>query len=337
MRCYRCQKALSPSDRNCPSCGQAVYTTASSSNPSYGRRLGGWIPDRPSPRDFQATPNLATLPRLVDLRDHCTAVEDQGQIGSCVANAAVGAMEYQRAKAGEPAVDLSRLFVYFNGRRMAGRQDQDCGMTISEGMAAFLAYGAPSEKAWPYDPNLLMREPDPTAYEEARSYVPNEYARVNGSDHVKGALAQGFPVVFGISLPSRCYEEAGRTGTMPIPSGGEIDAAKRECGHAMLLVGYDLDAGVFIVRNSWGPQWGTKGYCRLSMDVFQSAVNDSWILGKLDANGAFKVHRPLPTAAPVEGSVKGMAAKMRDEIRDGLTKDIKDSFKDIKDRLNPRR
>lgn len=231
------------------------------------------------------------------------------------------------------------MFVYYNGRRMTAREGRDSGLTTAEGMAAFLAFGAPPEDVWPYDPNLLTKTPDQGAYDQAVQNVPVEYARVDGLETIKGALAQQHPVVFLTSLPMRCFEEGARTGVIPMPTATELDTAKRETGHSMLLVGYDLNSGQFIVRNSWGPGWGDKGYCRISFEAFEASAHatSNWILGKLEASGAFKVDRPKLTAKPVKGSVKDMAAKMRDEIRDSLTKDINDSFKDIKDRINPRR
>ena len=108
-------------------------------------------------------------------------------------------------------------------------------------------------------------------------------------------------------------------------------------GHAMLLVGYDDGDGTFIVRNSWGADWGDRGYCRMSYETFQTslAANTTWILGKLEAAGDFTVTRPALTSKPVDGSVKDMAARMRDEIRAGLAKDIADSFADVKKRFTP--
>jgi C1A family cysteine protease len=302
-----------------------------------GRRLDGCMRDVPSPKDHLATPLLSTLPRQVDLREHCGAVEDQGQVGSCTANAAVGAMEYQMKKAGKPSVELSRMFVYFNARRMRAAVDVDTGATIAECMASFLAYGAPPEQAWPYDPNLISKTPDQAAYNAALDYVPTEYARVKGFESIKGSLAQQYPVVFGISLPSACYDEAGKTGMMPKVTAAEVEAG-RAGGHAMLIVGYDTDAGVFLVRNSWGHGWGERGYFRMPFDTFNAATSsvDSWILGKLDDSREFHIVRPEVTVKPVEGGVKDMAAKMREEIRGSLTKDIKDSFKEIKDRVNRR-
>jgi hypothetical protein len=340
MKCYKCGTALPSTGTRCPSCGQAIYTVFGAPGASKGRRLDGCLPAELSPRDFRAVPNLAALPRRVDLRADCSPVEDQGQVGSCCANAMVGAMEYLERKKGQPAIDLSRLFVYFNARRTGGRADSDAGATIPEGMASFLAFGAPPETAWPYDPDTVTRTPDAAAYKEAISHQPAEYARVDGLDAIKGALARQHPVVFAVSLPQRCYEEAGRSGLAPTPTAAELDAVRSVFGtHAMLLVGYDLDDGTMLVRNSWGTTWGDKGYFRMPIDLFEAsaAKGAAWILGELESSGAFTVTRPARTAKPVEGGVRDMASKMREQIRGDLTKDIKDAFKDIKDRVTPPR
>ncbi len=339
MKCYRCKSDLPRSGSHCPSCGQAVYTRGvRRGEGSMGRRLDGCLPELPSPSDYRATPNLSNLPRQVDLREYCSPVEDQGQIGSCTANAVVGAMEYQQRKAGKPAVDLSRMFVYFNARRMAGTQNDDSGARISQGLAAFLAFGAPPEDTWPYDPNLIAKVPEEKVYGKALENVPNEYARVEGLDNVKASLAQGYPVVFAASLPERFWDDARATGRAPTPTKEEIDAVHTEFGtHAMLLVGYDDNAGEMLIRNSWGQDWGEKGYFRLGTDAWTAATarSSTWILGKLEASGDFTIVRPKLETKPADGGVKDLAGKLRDEIRESLTKDIKDSFKEIKDRFKP--
>jgi hypothetical protein len=70
----------------------------------------GWLPDLPDHRDFfysAIAPRLTTLPRKIDMRSKCSPVEDQGQLGSCTANALVGALEFLELKDGAPFVDLS--------------------------------------------------------------------------------------------------------------------------------------------------------------------------------------------------------------------------------------
>lgn len=343
MNCYRCRSELPRSGSNCPSCGQAVYTRGvQPGKPSQGRRLDGCLPEAPSTTAsaYRATPNLSNLPKQVDLREHCSPVEDQGQVGSCTANAVVGAMEHQVRREGRPAVDLSRMFVYFNARRMSGHESADTGVRISQGMAAFLAFGAPPEAAWPYDPGLVAREPDEGTYTKARDYVPNEYARLEGLDNVKGSLARGYPVVFAASLPEPYWDAVRATGRAAPPSREALLAAHTAEGtHAMLLVGYDDNAREFLIRNSWGQHWGENGYFRLDYDSWSlaTATTTTWILGKLEASGAFTIVRPQVEApAAVQGGVKDLAAKLREDIRGSLQKDIQDAFKDVKDRMKPR-
>ncbi len=343
MNCYRCHTTMSHRDDTCRSCGQEMFTQFAKGEVSYGRRVDGCLQDEPRPSDYRATPNLDSLPARVDLREYCTPVEDQGQIGSCVANAIVGAFELQRKRERQPHTDFSRLFVYYNARKIQGDPTWDTGSTISSGMAAMLAFGAPSEASWPYRFDTFAMPPPPDVYREAAENVPAEYARVFGLDNIRGAIARGFPVVVAANIPFRVYQEAGDTGVAPKPSRDEVDVMRSRHGrHALLLVGYDKHDGTILARNSWGEGWGDKGYFRMSVDTYEevAASNTTWILGRLDA-GDFTMERPMkPAAAPtpprVEGGVKDMAEKMRNEIRDGLKKDIADSFKDIKERLKPR-
>lgn len=310
------------------------YTTIrESSAPADAKpvRIDGCLFGKPSPKDYRAIPQLASPPRKVDLRPSCSPIEDQGQLGSCTANAAIGALEYHQRKRGQPAVDLSRLFVYFNARRLGGRTNDDSGAEIAEAMAALLAYGAPPEDRWPYDIGKFTQEPAQALYEEALKNQPAEYARVERGDGVVGALARGYPVVFGIQLPRRCYEEAANTGVMPEPTAAEI-ADVGNGGHAMLIVGYDLDRKTYILRNSWGANWGDRGYCTMPMAVTESTSrpDEFWIIGRLEGND-FKLIKPQ--REPVAGSVSGLASKMREEIRSGLDKSMTDAGKSIRDRF----
>lgn len=340
MTCYKCHAELPAAGSSCSKCGQAVFTTADTPSASLGRRLDGCLEEPASPKDFHAVPNLSTLPRQVDLREHCSPVEDQGRVGSCVANAVVGALEHQRRRAGQVAIDLSRMFVYFNARRMRGSEHQDCGTTIASGMAAFLAFGAPPESQWPYDPSLVTTVPSAAVFQQALAHVPAEYARVDGLEHVQGALARGYPVVFSASIPQRYYQQAAQTGVIPRPSDSELMAIRTQHGrHAMLLVGYDLDEHAFLVRNSWGTSWGRGGYCRLHFDAYAAslAAGTTWILGSLQQSGAFTIERPKLTPPSSAGGVKDHAGRLRDEIRGGLQTDIDRAVRDVRNRVNPPR
>ena len=340
MTCTNCHNPLPPTGGRCPRCGRVVYVRPGQPGATTPIRLDGCRREAPSPTDYRAVPRVRALPPIVDLRPDCPAVEAQGALGSCTANAIVGAFEFRQRKATGRMRDLSRLFVYYNARKMAGWEHEDSGATIGQGMAALLAFGAPSEASWPYDIARMAERPPEACYEEARADVPGEYARVDGVDHIRGALARAHPVVFASNIPDRCYEAAWTSGSVPMPTADEMAAfTSRDGTHAMLLVGYDLNAKVYFVRNSWSDQFGERGYCRLPFDVFDTVVipQTTWILGHLETSGDFDIVRPPLQRPVVEGGAKDLAAKLREDIRASLTKDIDSAMKDVKQRFTPGR
>ncbi|MCI4644105.1 MAG: hypothetical protein MRY64_04925, partial [Hyphomonadaceae bacterium] len=107
----------------------------------------------------QITAKAHGLPEQVDLTPHCTPVEDQGALGSCVANSFVSALEYSMIQSGLPATDLSRLFVYYNARKLSGSEMVDSGLIDHHAVAAIIAHGVCPEAAWPYDTSRFTEAP----------------------------------------------------------------------------------------------------------------------------------------------------------------------------------
>ena len=130
----------------------------------------GWVPDRPDYRDklystIAAPPR--TLPRKVDLSAGCSPVEDQGQLGSCTANALVGNLEFLYLKVSKPVTDLSRLFIYYNERAMEGSINEDAGAAIRDGVKSLVNLGVCTEKKWPYIISKFTAKPPVDCYREA--------------------------------------------------------------------------------------------------------------------------------------------------------------------------
>jgi hypothetical protein len=301
-------------------------------------RLDGCKLGPPNPKDYRTIFKNSPIPDRIDLRPFCTRVENQGQLGSCTSNASVGALECLYKKRDGRAEDLSRLFVYFNARRMKGRIAEDSGCQIREAMASILAFGVCRESTWPYNIEGFANEPWQQAYSEAQQYGAIQYALVSGSKGAISALSEGCPVVFGTTIPSRCYEEAATTGIIPQPTEEERKATP-ESAHAMLIVGFDQSEQRFIVRNSWGEEWGDRGYCTMPFNVIDgfSSYNELWILTQPEQQINFSIIRPnvasaaQPAARPpqAEPPISRLASSMRDEIRASLTRDLTASSQKI--------
>lgn len=242
----------------------------------------GWVPDLPDARDhlFAASPaTVAALPPKVDLRDQCPKkVYDQGRIGSCTANAIAGAFEFDLLKQGLTDFMPSRLFIYYNERVIEGTVSSDSGAQIRDGVKSVNQQGAPPETDWSYDISKFAEKPPQNAYADATKHEAILYQRLTQTlGQLKGCLASGFPFVFGfVVYESFESQEVASSGQAPMPQAGE----KQLGGHAVLAVGYDESEQRFIVRNSWGPNWGMSGYFTLPYPyVLQGTLSsDFWTI-----------------------------------------------------------
>ena len=259
------------------------------------RRIGryGWKPDLPDHRDFYYAvppPTAAALPTKVDLRPQCPPVYDQGQIGSCTANSIAGAIEFEQMKQKLPEFTPSRLFIYYNERVMEGTSPaDDSGAQIRDGIKSVASKGACKETTWPYSdqnnngepcPNCqYAKKPSAACYTEAAHHKVKVYQRLNNTiiSQLKGCLASGYPFVFGFTVyQSFEGEEVAKTGIVPMPAQNEQTVG----GHAVCAVGYGDSTQYFIVRNSWGPDWGIKGYFMMPYAYMTNAnlADDFWTI-----------------------------------------------------------
>ena len=263
----------------------------------------GWLRDIPDHRDFHVNSSEvqeitqqskkvqqieAALPVSVDLRPWCSPIEDQGDLGSCTANAGVGILEYFQRRAYGKHLDASRLFLYKVTRNLLGiRGDQ--GAELRDTMKAMVLFGVPPETYWPYEIEIFDEEPQAFCYAFAQSYKTTRYYRLDPAgqetpktlEAVKKSLAAGLPPMFGFTVYSSIPAGGDGQGEIPFPRSGD----SVEGGHAIMAVGYHddkkvgKDTGALLIRNSWGTGWGDQGYGWLPYAyVLKGLAVDFWTL-----------------------------------------------------------
>lgn len=253
----------------------------------HNRRKFGWKPSLPDQRKpkYAKHKEMAvrlSFPSTISLQSQMSPVEDQGQLGTCVAHATAAALEFLelmelKAKSGGQEVfpdqtfdPMSRLFLYYNSCAIDGDAGQDNGTTNSSMMQAIAKWGICRESLWPYNPLMVSKPPLPACYKEgAQHLVLQDYSIDNTViDQLKQCLVQGYPFIFGISVyDSFMSDDVAQSGIVPMPDPSE----NLQGGHDLCAVGYDDSKSAFLVRNSWGADWGLQGYCWIPYDYLTNA------------------------------------------------------------------
>jgi C1A family cysteine protease len=248
---------------------------------SYKIARYGWLPDLPDHRDYLYAAPVempGAIPSKMDLRAQCPPVYNQGQLGSCTANAIAAAIEFDRLKQNISDFTPSRLFIYYNERAMEHTIDSDSGAQIRDGIKSVGQLGDCPEAEWPYETSKFKTRPTKNCYADALKYKAILYQRVTQTlSQLKGCLASGWPFVFGFTV-YESFESAqvAKTGHASLPKSNEQAIG----GHAVMAVGYDDSKNWFIVRNSWGISWGMKGYFTLPYAYVtdENLASDFWTI-----------------------------------------------------------
>lgn len=248
----------------------------------YGLKVGG--------SKWRAAPKISlpfhhTSTPTIDLRPQCPPVYDQGQLGSCTANALAFTYQFDEMRQKEPREFVpSRLFIYYNERKMEGDVAEDNGAEIHDGVTSMKSYGVCSETTWPYNVDQFSVEPPSTCYDQAKSErVLEAHALNQNFDDMYHVLSSGFPFAVGIVVyPGLESDSAAKTGNVPMPHFWE----KSLGGHAIACVGWDDTKQHWIMRNSWGADWGDHGYFTLPKAYLldSNLASDFWVVGSIEHN-----------------------------------------------------
>ena len=187
---------------------------------------------------------------------------DQGQLGSCVANAFALNISYITKN----NTNLCRLLLYALSRIKDNTPlSNDAGTTIRSSGSSVFNYGTCPEVIYPYNSvNVANYKslPPLVAFKNSNVFKSFSYTFIekgtNYLNNIKAVLNNyNVPIIFGFMVYSS-FMNVTKNGLVPMP---DLKKERLQGGHAMNIIGYNDDNKMFICANSWGVGWGDKGFC----------------------------------------------------------------------------
>ncbi len=212
----------------------------------------------------------------VDLRHQFAPIKDQGRMGACTVFAVASIFEYILKKSTQRVPALSESFVYYNVRRAKGEERTDTGSSFQDVIKSIGTEGICTEELHPYSKPLGEAPSDEAVRDGKTRRIVKALGVAVSERDIKSAIQEGYPVAVSLKVYNSFSPQVrggsrgvlqnarrggvGASGFVPHPT--EAELASGEYGyHAMVVVGYSDEAKHFVVRNSWGRQFGDEGYC----------------------------------------------------------------------------
>lgn len=259
--------------------------------------INGWIKQNRDIRDFSIKNDEVKnfykdilLPSKYDLSANFDVIDNQGNFGTCTANALRGIVGYLYKINKRPSFQLSRAFNYFYGRKIIGlNTKEDTGTTIRAIVKSLATYGTVPETKFTYIKSHILTNVAPSIAirklalsRQAIKYVLLDQPSLSGLQKVmafKQALVNKLPIIVGFVVFDNYDLSNTNGGIFLYPEPTNVDIG----GHAVVIVGYDDNkvcgkyTGAFKIRNSWGTDWGEKGYGWIPYEyLIQNLMMDGW-------------------------------------------------------------
>ncbi|MGO8985402.1 MAG: C1 family peptidase [Candidatus Korobacteraceae bacterium] len=227
-------------------------------------------------RMYRSSSAVRPLPQLVDLRLWGGPIKDQGDEGSCTGHAFSSAREWIARKYEQKSPILSPQCLYVEELIADGSFPRDDGAMPRTGCQVLTTLGCCEEAFYPYVEGKLTR-PTPQQAQNAVQYKTGAYHRIGTLTDFLSCLADPipWPVLVGfVVYESFMSDQVAETGIMPSP----LPSEEQQGGHEVLCLGFDLARQLALIQNSWGDDWGQRGYFWMPFGVIASPDTDLWMV-----------------------------------------------------------
>lgn len=255
------------------------------------RRILNCIPSPTPEKDFTfENAKLAgfiqktAIPEVYDLRETWWEINDQGSTGSCVGWATADSLlrwHFVKKGLAKPKELLSVRFIWmasketdiFNTR--PSTFIEEAGTSLKAALDIARNYGCVTDSVLPFNSGRLYDRTENLFYASAsRLRILNYFNLIRGASNKianwKNWIAAGNgPILTRLDVDNTWDNASMTGGNLDI-----YDSNSARGGHAVSIVGYTKDR--LIVRNSWGDNWGNKGFGYASFDYAEKAFTEAY-------------------------------------------------------------
>lgn len=217
----------------------------------------------------------------VDMRKSFMPIRNQGQQGSCSSFAVTSVIE----ALGKGKKRYSPAFLYWMARESQGTPQTDSGASLYAIIKVATEKGVCQEDDMPYNADTFTLQPSESAFEEANNCKVLEAKTVNTNPYdIKSALEDGYPVIVAAQIFDSFSDT--NSGFVSHPSKHELSKGRsdKHGTHALVVCGYSENERVFVVRNSWGTEFGDNGYCYIPYSYAEKYFKQACIITELSIN-----------------------------------------------------
>jgi len=244
------------------------------------------VPDRLDLRDRVYMPPVAVVPDLALDPTTKIPVLDQRQTNACTgfALASVVYLLQHTAKRKQKDCCVSPFMLYSMARRydeFPGDPDVDTGSSLRGAMKGWYKHGACSDRLWTSEtmPTGQVIKSADDWWLDAVQRPLGAYYRVDTRSVTDMHVALNEIGILYASANCHSGWDEGFSNTSHTKGGYWMiprrKASPSDGGHAFAIVGYNQDG--FIIHNSWGQGWGTKGCAVLPYEDWLDHAMDAWV------------------------------------------------------------